>query len=818
MSTTTPLSASGSTDRISARPPRATLWGVFLLSLSSLLLELALTRLFSVVLFYHFAFLAISVALLGLGTGGLATSLRRLRYQRQGGGAPAALGQGFPSRQCAWAAMSMVVALLVVLHSAVSLEITLTNFLRLSLIYLTAATPFFFMGSALATVLADYREHVHQVYFADLGGAAAACLALVALMNSVGGPSTVLVAAGVAMLASLSLATGTEAKAAWRWGAVAALVLVAFLDIQGRWFDITYAKGMRRENIEFKKWNSFSRIEVHGGAYKDILIDSDADTAIVGAGVHEAEGNPQLWSNYMRYSAALAYIAHPGAKALIIGPGGGSDVMRALLGGSHDVTAVEINPIIVDDIMLGRYLAWSHGLYRRPEVHPVIGEGRSYVRRSRQKFDVIQATMVDTWASTAAGALALSESNLYTVQAFREYLRHLTPSGMVSMTRWEFKQPREALRVVSLAMVALRELGVRRPERHLVLVSDGPLNNFGVTVTTLVSRSRFSAPELAHLQAFVAAHPPLQFQYYPGSTMHNAYAALLASGDPAVFTRSYPYNVTASTDNRPFFFYTLKTAAALGLAEARGRHAMDWKTNLALFLLLSLLLLSALAVGLFLVLPLLIAGVRFAPGTSVNLLYFVALGLGYILIEVAFIQRYVLFLGHPTYALTVVVFLMLAASSLGSWSGRRWRLGSATLWAMVGIIGFVLLYSWALGPIFRMLMGLPLLAKFAVSLVLLSPMGFLMGMPFPAGLDWLSRKLSKLADAGQSESQAIPAGTIEWAWSLNAGASVLGSVMAIFIAIHAGMTAALLTGGACYLAALLLSLRIRPDEPLTVRG
>jgi SAM-dependent methyltransferase len=781
--------------------------GVFVISFATLLLELSLTRLFSVALFYHFAFLAISVALLGLGTGGLAAFLLRQRLARF------RLAQRL-SVVCWAAAGADCLALYVVLHSAISLDISAANFLRLTAIYASAALPFIGVGFCVSSVMAELAEQVHRLYCADLAGAGAACLALVPVMNSVGGPSAALVCSAGFIVAALMFQasdcrgigvepSGSDSTAsssrrnktrlfsiqAAAMVAIAALLLLTVFNRHGRLFDVNYAKGQRRANVEFKKWNSLSRIEVIGRNSKDIVIDADADSALVGTSLDEARQSPTAAAPFMRYSPALPYVLRPGGKVLVIGPGGGSDVMRALLGGSTDVTAVEINPIIVRDVMQGRYRDWTHDLYGRPEVHAVVAEGRSFVRSSNVSYDVIQATLVDTWASTAAGALALSESNLYTVEAFQEYLRHLTPDGVLAMTRFEFAQPREALRVVSVAMEALRrELGVTHAASYFVLVSDGPLTNFGVTVTTVVRRSPFTPADIDRLARYISAHPPLRFQYRPDLNEQNAYSALLHSGNGYEFARNYRFNVAPVTDNRPFFFYTLKTWPAIKSAlfpKASDTRSMDWKNNLAAFLLLSLLLISAAAVVFFMLLPLAIGvGVERGRARPLTLLYFVALGLGYILIEIAFIQRFVLFLGHPTYALTVVLLVLMLSSGAGSfWIGGS-HASRGLLITTIVVVGLV--YAALIGIALDRWLGLPLPAKFVIAVALIAPLGFLMGAPFPSGI----RALSLAGDE-----------VVEWAWALNAAATVLGSVLAMFVVIHLGIRGALVAGAAAYFAA-----------------
>ncbi|MGH9535522.1 MAG: hypothetical protein ACRD2E_11765 [Terriglobales bacterium] len=765
---------------------RRCVWGVALTSCGSLLLELSLTRLFSVVLFYHFAFMAISIALLGLGAGGLGAFLYFRRYPQRTA-APAA------ATACAASAGATVLALAVILHADISLTVSWANFFTLAAVYLLAAVPFFGNGFAVSAIIAADPGRVHRLYGADLAGAAAACLALVPLMDALGGPSAILAAAALAGLAAMAF------DPRWRRRGLAIAVVLAALagaDSQGRLFDVVYAKGVRRQHILYRRWNSLSRIEVQAepGQGRTILIDSDAATAIVPFSARQARRDPALAAAYTRVTADAVYAARPGVPALIIGAGGGPDVMRAVLGGSPRVTAVEINPIIVRNLMLGRDRTYSHDLYGHAPVQAVVAEGRNYLRHSRRHYGVVQATMVDTWASTAAGAMALSEANLYTVQAFEEYLRHLTPRGLLSITRWEFRRPREALRVVALGRAALRRgFGVTDPRPYIAVLADDRLDRQGVTVTTLIGRQPLTPGDLARLRHFVAAHPPVQVLYLPGEPHANAFSRLLASRDPAQFAAAYPFDITPPTDDRPFFFYTLKTTAVLrDLLTPGAARAMDFKVNLALFILLSVLVISLAAVIAFLWLPLRWARVALAPGALPDLAYFVALGLGYILLEIAFIQQFVLFLGNPVYALTVVIFVMLAASSLGALWGRHHHACLCMRLVVGGILVLVGLYTWQLAGWLGGWVGLPLVARILVTVALLGPLAFLQGLPFPAGIRWLAASGPEV---------------VAWAWSVNAAASVLGSALAILLAIHFGMRAALAAGGLAYLTVGALTFR-----------
>jgi len=794
--------------------------GLFSVSLASLLLELALTRLFSVVLFYHFAFLAISIALLGLGAGGVFAYVRKQQLSRWRTGPLAAA-------LCLLNSVAVLVVLEIVLRLPVSLELSKWNSLKLTVIYLVAAVPFFFTGLLFSVVFAREARTIGLLYGADLIGGAAACVVVVPLLNWVGGPNTIVVAAAAMAAAALIWADRRSSNPRSlrgkqkRVAQVVAVMLLALLgaNYKGQLIDIVYAKGIRRDQpwLLWAKWNAISRVEVdQQGDGKTIVIDADAQSAIMNTDPHDWD--PVYRQNLMASAPAVANILRPQGDYAIIGPGGGVDVLRAVANGSPNVTAIEINPLIANDIMRGKYAEYSHHLYELPEVHLHVADGRSWIRNSTARYDVIQMTLVDTWASTAAGAYSLSENNLYTIEAFKEYFQHLKGDGFIAITRWEFKQPREALRVVSQAIEALEQLGVDDPAGHFIVVSDGALDEDGRPVLVLANRSEFTPAEVAALRAFLESSPHLRALYLPGDKPLSgavmargaaAFTALIASPDendePATdrnslgprqswregFVANYPYNIAPVTDNAPFFFFTIRTGDVLkGMFTGTGR-GMDWRINMGSVVLFLLLGVSAAAVLAFLILPLALYKPARLHGTR-GLWYFVAVGLGYILVEIAFIQRFVLFLGHPTYALTVVVFLMLLASGAGSIVARNWMGGTdprRVRWAIGAIAAVIVLYLFILPPMLTSLVGLDFTVKLALTALLLVPLGFAMGMPFPTGLQVV---------AFASEDSAAT----EWAWAMNAASSVFGSVLAMVIAINFGLGATLAAGAVAYLAAL----------------
>src|SRR5581483_6495671 len=525
--------------------------GVALSSFSALLLELSLTRLFSVVLFYHFAFLAISIALLGLGAGGVFAHLRKSRLQK-------CELRKIAANCAALTALSVPVVLEVVLHTPVSLKLTAGNFLRLSVIYLFSAVPFFLTGIQFSVIFARMSDRIPRLYGADLGGGALACLGGVPLLKWNGGPNAILFSAVTAAVAAVIWSVDARTRK-WTAGFGVLLLLAIILNHSGKIADIVWAKGVRQKNVEFSRWNAISRVEVDRTPDNGrlVVIDADASTHIMNADPQKWNGSQwQKW--LMAAPPAVVNVLRPHGDYAIIGPGGGVDVLRAVANGSHSVTGIEINSIIARTIMQHQYADFAYHLYQRPDVHIHVADGRSFIRNAPHTFDVVQMTLVDTWASTAAGAFALSENSLYTTEAFREYLEHVKPNGIVAVTRWEFQRPREALRVASVAMNALHQIGVTDTASHFIVISQNKLDEDGIHVGVLAKKSPFTPDEEAAVRHHLANNPPMQVLYSPSGQEDNAFSQLIKSNDPYAFSANYAYNVTPVSDNAPFFFFTLK--------------------------------------------------------------------------------------------------------------------------------------------------------------------------------------------------------------------------------------------------------------------
>src|SRR5262245_2383938 len=793
--------------------------GVALVSSTLLMIELALTRIFSVIMYYHFAFLAISIALFGLSASGVFAYVMRERLGRRDTASllsAASLIYG----------ATTIVSLFFLVRLRVGLTYSPENLVLMLLIYTLAALPFFTGGLVITLAIARQPSRINAIYGADLTGAAAGCLMLIPLLNRLGAPGVVLAAALMAIVAAVLFAA-PAARSRIAIGGAAFMVLPLTGQLTGAaGFDVLDTKGHRSDKVLFAKWNSFSRIGVYERTHGDwslspnyhgplpdtryMDIDSAASTPILGLAPDFS--NVQ----YLKYElTALAYqlkgdsgfgigdsatgsasasnpesrIPNPnGFTALVIGPGGGRDLVSALVFGARHVDGVEINPIIANDVMRGQFREFSGGIYTHPRVRIVIDDGRSFVRRTPDRYDVIQASLVDTWAATAAGAYTLTENTLYTVEAFEDYLDHLTNEGVLTMTRWVF----DGLRLVSLAQAAAEKRGWNAADRIAIV-------RYQRVATFLFKRTPFTARELATLHDFSDRlgfevlyapsdedAPKLEDEDVDGTSTAD-YAKLIRAADPQQFYASFHSDIRPTTDDRPFFFHTTRLENQFSVAFGR---SMLFGNGLSA--LLTLLGISAALVVLFVIGPLALAGPRAARPRRwlAWLVYFGALGAGFMLIEVAILQRFVLLLGHPVYSLTVTLFSLLLGTGLGAALSRRFAqdsLGRTGAIALATVAAIAIAVIAVVTPLIGWAVPFARATRMAIAVATLLPIGLVLGIPMPTGIRLLSARAPEM---------------VAWAWGMNGALSVLGATLAIFIAMNWGFQATLLAASAVYLVGL----------------
>jgi hypothetical protein len=793
--------------------PRRLLLGVGLTSLSALALEIVLTRVFSVTMWYHFAFFAISMALMGSAVAGMALYFfPRLAAPGVARGAvhTAALG------------LALAVPLTFVAYLRIPFQVNLgrTQFepaqvLWLALIYLDLTVPFFLSGLVLALALATWPQHTSRLYWADLTGASLGCLFSIGALQWLGGVGAVLAVGVAAALAALALSPGGARRlAATAVAAVGLAVLVAG-NARGHWITIAVNKtGGPEPTPVYERWNVHSRVTVYDVArypffwsvdprYWDKTIQEGRFlnhallliVSVAGTPIQEFRG--QLWEvDFLRYDlSSFVYSIQPAPYTLVIGPGGGRDVLAALAAGSPDVTAVEVNPAIVEAVR-GPYGDFDGHLYDRPDVHVAVDDARGFIARSPDAFDVIQASLIDTWAAGGSGAFALSENSLYTAEAFRTYFDHLTERGILTISRWYLSQrPAETLRLMSTGMEGWQRAGVADPRQNVAVVARPPkAENSEGMATALFKRTPFTPEEVALIQQR-ADELGFTVLYAPGLAVHEPVGQFIAAADRQTFIAGYPLDISPATDDRPFFFNIVRFG---DLLDADLNTSGVYRTSMEASLLLAVVMaILAVAGVLFIVVPLWAGSRRRGlPRPSARLLaYFALLGLGFILVEVPTIQELAVYLGRPVYSLAVVLFSLLVFSGLGSlWSGRRAGPGAPPRpervfpWLVLLVAAHAVLGAWLL----HRTMVQPLNVRLALTVALLAALGFLMGMPFPMGLRW----------AGTRQPGVVP-----WLWGINGLMSVLGSVAAIALAIHLGFQAALLAAAVVYAAAGVLLAR-----------
>src|SRR5436190_4092885 len=773
--------------------------GIAAVSAALLMTELALTRIFSVTMYYHFAFLAISIALFGLSASGVAVYLARRR-----------LAVIDARILLAGAALTHALATLLSLACLVRIRVGLNyspeNLALMLAIYALAALPFFTGGLVMSIAFARMSDRINVLYAADLIGAAAGCLVLIPLLNWLGAPGVVMTAAALSTTAAVSFAPCARRG---RFATLAIVLIGVAISAQLAGtapFDVTDTKGHVGDRILFSKWNSFSRVAVYDRPHGDwslspkftgtrapslfMDIDSAASTPIL-------KGSGQVEdASYLRYElTALGYhlVERPeGFTALVIGPGGGRDLLSALVFGASHVDGVEINPIIARDVMLDRFRDYSGGVYANPRVSIHVDDGRNFVRRSSATYDVIQASLVDTWAATAAGAYTLTENSLYTKEAFGEYVDHLTETGLLTITRWVF----DGLRLVTVAQDACAERGLDASTRLAIVRYDR-------VATFLLSKHPFTPAEVARLRD-VSADLGFEILYAPGvppdegtddpiemqrtGTSAADYRRLILASNREQFLASYPLEESSTTDDRPFFFHTTRLRDQMQVAFGR---SMLFGNGLSA--LMTLMAISALLVIVFVIGPLLIGGERPRAGWGAWLAYFGALGAGFMLLEVALLQRFVLLLGHPVYSLTVTLFSLLLGTGLGSLLSRRVaraRVRDVTVKALLGVSAVALGAALGLARLVDIGIPWPLAVRVGFAISLIAPVGILLGMPLPGGM--------RLIAADRAE-------IIPWGWGINGAFSVVGATLAVFIAMNWGFSVTLLSASVVYaLAALTL--------------
>lgn len=743
-----------------------------LVSAAVMLFEVAIIRILSVVLWYHFAFLAVSLAMLGLGVPGVWHTL--------------ALGrQGSLPRSLLLSAAAIPVSLAVLFHLGDKLPF------RPALATVCILVPMIALGNAVCLLLLKAQgRRIGRMYAADLLGATVGALSVVSLMHVFPTP-LIIAATGFLPLAAFFVIADRRRGV----GLILALALLGALIWQEP-FRLHFTKAFREPpDLVYEKWTPTARLSFYskiwwrdepsrafgwgmGSRYpprpsEQMWIEQDGSA---GTPIARFQGSLEDLE-YLPYDVtSAAFQIRPPGNVCIIGAGGGRDILAALQAGARQVDAVELNPHLVD-IVSKRFGSYSGDVYHLPKVRAVISEGRSFLSAADKPYDLIQISLIDSWAATAAGAYALSENFLYTVEAYRLNWQRLSPEGMISTSRWFFGERQlEMIRLVFLVEEALRAEGVADPRSHLAILQAGPVGTLLIFKRPLDPATLLTIDTVCIRRGFARLWPPLDEQ----AASLPAIAGLISG--PRHFEKM-GLNLSPPTDDQPFFF---QNVPIFGRIDRALIQKLSVNEEAVVILRQLMTLVSLLAVTLFF-LPFILRGkMRRHPGFWRGSGYFALIGLAFMLVEIPLIQRTILYLGHPSHATTVILSSMLLGAAGGSLLAARTSMAFVQRWgffpALVTASG-----SFALRFVFEGTLDWSFGTRALLTFAVAGGIGFFVGFAFPVGMVRFDERHKA------------------WFWAVNGAASVLASVFALALSMYFGFTAAMYLGAGLYFVAWLFA-------------
>lgn len=779
---------------------------IFFISFSILSYQILLMRIFSITSWSHFAYMIISVALLGFGASGTFVFLFLKRIKRH-----------FYSF---FTIFSFLFSISLWLCFALSQKIPFDPFLiiwykrqYLYLLgyYLLLFIPFFLGATCIGISFSQFSQKISKVYFFNLLGSGTGALGVILLMYFFPPLSVLLFLIAIGLLSTLlaSLYLRRRVLIALTFVSLVSLLFFSFFPLRlniSQYKSLSVTLNLPRARILKEVSSPLGLINVvespairhapglslnfKGDIPPQLALFTDADSMSAITNFNYQLSNLE----YLDYiSSALPYHLLNKPKVLIIGAGGGSEVLSALYHRSSLVEAVEIDSQVVS-LLKDEYAQFSNQIFSHPSVKIFVAEGRGFIQSSQHKYDLIQIALLDSFSASSAGVYALSESYLYTKEAVQEYIKHLTPQGILSITRWLKLPPRDGIKLFATAVESLEELGVENISSQLIFLRSW------ATSTLLIKRSPFNSPEIRIAKDFLQERlfDPI---WYPGIEIDeiNRYNILpeayyyqatqnILFGEREKFYADYSFQIKPATDNSPYFFRFFKWKSLPHLLKTMGRQwfpFIEWGYIILIVTLVQTILLSVILV----ILPLFFVRKKAASRNKLPIFtYFLSLGIGYMFIEISFIQRFILFLSYPIYAVAVVIAGFLFFSGWGSYVSEKIkikRLSTVTL-AVVAIIVVALIYLFYLEHIFNLFIAYPDIVKILLSLLFIAPLAFFMGMPFPLGLARVSSGTASL---------------VPWAWGVNGCFSVIAAVLATVLAISLGFDLVIIIALSLYILA-----------------
>ncbi len=810
--------------------------GLFLISAATLTFEINLSRLFSVAQFYHFAFMIVSIALLGFGASGSFLAIFP------------GFSKAKPGKTLAWLAvacgLSMIGAYLLanwLPFDSFRIAWDYRQVYILIVHYLALAAPFFFSGMAVGLLLTIYPQTPGRTYAINLIGSALGCGLALIFPGFIGGVGTVVASSGLACLGVINL-FGSEQyplsslrkdraenkisnkRLISRSNILITIVTIAILTFT--FFNIRFRLGGERSNditalqispykalsyalqypgarLIYQRWNAFSRVDLvrsngirslPGLSYRYLGLPPPEDGLFVDGDEISPVVLPTKNNAYIEYlPATIAFILRPRANILILEPRGGLDITTAKISGARSITAVEVNPLIIEAAAY---------IYNQPEVKVINEADRSHLKKTAETYDLIILSLTTSYHPIRSGAYSLIEDYRYTVEAFEDILDHLNPEGIFVYSRWLQDPPSESLRAFGLGVTTLENSG-SDPRKNIIAIRGYN------TATFFIKKKPFSEDEISRLKEFanqrafdliyapnIFPEETNRYNVLPASTYYLTFLELLNTVPRDTFYNTYPFDVTPPTDDHPFFGHYFKWSQAKQILAEIGK---TWQPfgGAGYFVVLALLILATLLAILLILLPALVPSYRRYPPDSegphpksypqIMILYFGLIGIAYLLVEIPLIQRFILYLGQPAYAFTTVLFTLLIFSGLGSHLSHR----ISIIFALGGLV-FLLVGTPAFLPnFFNLTLGYSLKLRLALTFLILAPIGFLMGIPFPSGISWMTTR--------SEYTRYIP-----WIWGVNGSTSVISAVLAALLAISIGFSWVFRLGALCYALALIM--------------
>lgn len=784
------------------RSATALYWGTFLIAFTTLALEITLTRILSVTTWYHLAFFAIGVAMLGMTAGATTVYLRADWFSER-------RLQAAVAKACLGYALLTPPALVLILMIPAGFHRSIMGLMSIIAIAVICALPFYCSGVAISAILTKSHLPIGRLYASDLIGASLGCLFVLGGLEVLDAPSLVLLSSAIGALAAYAFTNGAAPTALRRLSLTVGVLLAIAVPLNAATsFGIQplVVKG-QLDGVEWHlldRWNSFSRIVVYKGEesapqywgpspkapQEPITQYGMVIDGLAGTTMRKFETNADI--DHLRYDVTnAAYHLRPQGGAAIIGVGGARDIQSALLFGHEKVYGIDVNPIFID--LLQNEFREFAGVADREEVTLVVDEARSFLSRTDQRFAVIEMSVIDTFAATGAGAFSLSENALYTVEAWQLFLARLTDDGIFTVSRWyNPTNIGETGRSASLAVAALLRLGITQPADHIAMLATDKIS------TLLVSKQPFTAKEIASLQQLSTE---MQFEpvIVPGVTPHHGVLArIVAATSLEALTQSIrneTLNYAPSTDEQPYFFNMLRLDRiqwnmVFGASdEELGTGGGNLKATLTLVGMIVTLLVLTLATIVF---PLVFGQqgdngqAQRSKGFVYGAVYFSLIGAGFMFVEIALMQRLSVFLSHPVYALGIVLFTIIASTGIGSYLSDQLpltRMPWLFLYPVLMAVMIVVIQN-VLSNLLVTMITAAILTKTLTAILVILPLGLLMGLFFPTGM-----KLVKSANAAEAP----------WYWALNGIWGVLCSSIAVFISIYISVSLNFMIAAVCYL-------------------